>query len=254
MPKPVASSSITIRCPQTLVDSIDRQAEQTRQNKTDVIIEMLLSSLPSLHLTERAKLPAKPGIYFVYMPDHRLLHVGKADNLRKRWGSHHKYQFFVESSMESRIGYFVFDSVSDLKATIEEFSAEPTETATGKALVTADEFRDLKEQVAFLKQQFHQTVSALANLGSDSYLKKLQAYLPPRGQQDWNFGGDDTKQGLTRSDLIQRLNFGTSKALEDAATFLEIDPDEYLEELSGWKRQPVEEGSNRTRFFPAKKS
>ena len=95
-----SSKSITIRCPSQIVDSIDQQVKQTKQNKTDVIVRMLSNSIPSLHITERAKLPPKPGIYFVYTPDHKILYVGKADNLRTRWNSHHRYQYFIESSME----------------------------------------------------------------------------------------------------------------------------------------------------------
>ncbi|MEL4896865.1 GIY-YIG nuclease family protein, partial [Crocosphaera sp. Alani8] len=60
------TAAITIRCPPDLVNSIDDQVKQTRQNKTDVILGMLLSSIPSLYITERVKLPKLPGIYFVY--------------------------------------------------------------------------------------------------------------------------------------------------------------------------------------------
>lgn len=79
-----SSKSITIRCPSQIVDSIDQQVKQTKQNKTDVIVGMLSNSIPSIHIIERAKLPPKPGIYFVYTPDHKILYVGKADNLRTR--------------------------------------------------------------------------------------------------------------------------------------------------------------------------
>ncbi len=252
MSKTTESTSITIRCPSTLMNSIDSQVSQTRQNKTDVIIGMLLSSIPSLHLTERAKLPALPGIYFVYTPDHILLYIGKADNLRTRWNSHHKYQYFIETSMECRIGYFTFDSLESLNKTIEEFKAEPVTTTTGKALVTADQFEKVKQELATLKKQFNDTFSALAHLGTDSLVKKLQDYLPPRGKQKWTTSDEDKREGITRSDLIQRLGFGTTKSLEDAAAFLELDADSYLEELSGWQKRPVEEGSSRTRFYPPK--
>ena len=60
---------ISIRCPLDLVNSIDDQVKQTRQNKTDVILGMLLSSIPSIHITERVKLLKLPGIYFVYTLD-----------------------------------------------------------------------------------------------------------------------------------------------------------------------------------------
>ena len=252
MAKITETTSITIRCPSSLINSIDEQVTQTRQNKTDVIIGMLTSSIPSLHLTERSKLPTQPGIYFVYTPDHKLLYIGKADNLRTRWNSHHKYQYFIESSIECRIGYFTFDGVDNLNETIEEFETEPTETTSSKALVTADQFEEVKQELKTLKKQFNNTFSALAQLGTDSVVKKLKNYLPPRGQKEWNPSWEDKREGITRSDLIQKFGFSTSKDFEDAAALLELDPDEYLEELSSWQKRPVEEGSSRTRFFPLK--
>lgn len=249
MTETTGTTSVTIRMPSSLTKSIDDQAGQTRQSKTDVIVGMLLSSIPSIQLTNRAKLPDQPGIYFVYTPDHKLLYIGKADNLRTRWNSHHKYQYFIESSLECRIGYFTFDSIYSLNQTIEEFESEPTQTTSSKALVTTDEFEKLQQQVEVLKKQFHNTFSALADLGTDSFVQKLKNYLPPRGKQEWIPSSEDKREGITRSDLIQKLGFGTTKALEDAATFLELDPDAYLEELSRWQNRPVEEGSSRTRFF-----
>ena len=252
MTKTTDTASITVRCPKSLINSIESQIIQTNQNKTDVIISMLSSSIPSLHITERAKLPSTPGLYFVYTPDHKLLYLGKADNLRTRWNSHHKYQYFIESSMECRIGYFTFDSVDSFSETIEEFKAEPVETTTTKALVTADQFESLKQEIETLKQRFNDTFSALSSLGVDSVIKKLESYLPPRSLQEWSYSQENVKEGITRSDLISKLGFGTTKALEEAAALLELDPDEYLEELSGWQKRPVEEGSSRTRFFSAK--
>ena len=252
MAKTTDTESITVRCPSSIINSIEQQIIQTKQSKTDVIISMLSSSIPSLHITERAKLPSQPGIYFVYTPDHKLLYLGKADNLRTRWNSHHKYQFFIESSMECRIGYFAFDSVDNFSETIEEFKAEPVETTASKALVTANQFEELKQELETLKQRFNDTFSALTSLGVDSVVKKLESYLPPRGLQQWNHSQENAREGITRSDLISKLGFGTSKALEEAAGLLELDPDEYIEELSGWQKRPVEKGSSRTRFFSPK--
>ena len=249
MAKTTDTASITVRCPSSIVNSIEQQIIQTQQNKTDVIISMLSSSIPSLHITERAKLPSTPGIYFVYTPDHKLLYLGKADNLRNRWNSHHKYQYFIESSMECRIGYFSFDSVDSFSETLEEFKAEPVETTTSKALVTADQFESLKQEIETLKKRFNDTFSALSSLGVDSVIKKLESYLPARSLQEWSYSQENVKEGITRSDLISKLGFGTTKALEEASALLELDPDEYLEELSGWQKRPVESGSSRTRFF-----
>ena len=154
--------------------------------------------------------------------------------------------------MECRIGYFTFDSTNSLSETIKEFETEPTETTTSKTLVTGDEFEQVKQELETLKKQFSDAFSALAQLGTDSVVRKLKNYLPPRSQQEWSPSYEDKRAGITRSDLIQKFGFSTTKEFEDAATLLELDPDEYLEELSGWQKRPVEEGSSRTRFFMPK--
>ena len=245
-----SSESITIRCPSPIVDSIDQQVKQTKQNKTDVIVGMLSNSIPSLHITERAKLPPKPGIYFVYTPDHKILYVGKADNLRTRWNSHHRYQYFIETSMESRIGYFVLDSVDNIDEIVSEFQAEPMATISSKALVTADELEQVKQELAILKQQFKTTFSALAELGLSDIAQRLEASLPPRGRQDWTYNNEDRREGLTRSELIKRVGFGSTKEFENALNVHSVEDIAYLEELSGWSLRLIEEGSSRTRFFP----
>lgn len=250
MTKNKSSESITIRCPSQIVDSIDQQVKQTKQNKTDVVVGMLSNSIPSLHITERAKLPVLPGIYFVYTPDHKILYVGKADNLRTRWNSHHQYQYFIETSMESRIGYFVLDQVDNLNQIIEEFNAEPMATVKSKALVTADELELVKQELAVLKQQFKTTFSALAELGLSDITQRLEASLPPRGKQDWTYDREDMREGLTRSELIKRVGFGSTKEFENALNVHSIEDTAYLEELSEWSLRPIDEGSSRTRFFP----
>lgn len=250
MAKNTSSESITIRCPAQIVDSINQQVKQTQHNKTDVIVGMLSNSIPSIHITERAKLPPLPGIYFVYTPDHKILYVGKADNLRTRWNSHHRYQYFIETSLESRIGYFVLDAVDNLDQIVEEFQAEPMTTVSSKALVTADELEIVKQELYTLKQQFKTTFSALAELGLSDIAKRLEASLPPRGLQEWAADYEDKREGLTRSELIKRVGFGSTKEFENALNVHSVEDTAYLEELSGWSLRPIEEGSSRTRFFP----
>ncbi|NER32447.1 MAG: GIY-YIG nuclease family protein, partial [Symploca sp. SIO1C4] len=228
--------------------------KQTRQNKTDIMLSLLLNSIPSLHITERVKLPAQPGLYFVYTLDHQLLYLGKADNLKTRWNSHHKYQSFIETSMDCRIGYFTFDSIENLTQTIEEFEAEPTQTVQNNALVTASQLEEVKQELATVKQQLNDTLSTLIQLGSDSVIKKLKNYLPPRGLQSWKPSSDEMKNGINRSSLAKQFGFNTVKELEDAASLLKLDPIEYLEELSGWTNQPTGEGRSSSKFFAPKNS
>ena len=242
------TAAITIRCPLDLVNSIDDQVKQTRQNKTDVILGMLLSSIPSLHITERVKLPKLPGVYFVYTLDHKLLHIGKADNLRTRWNSHHKYQYFIETSMECRIGYFTFDSIDNLNTTIEEFESEPIKTTETNVLVTAARLQEVKQELNTLKQQFNDTLFTLVQFGSESIVKKLKNHLPPRGLQEWKSSSEDLRDGITRGNLAKHFGFNTVKDLEDAASLFDIDPIKYLEELSGWQYYPAGENNPSLKF------
>ena len=245
----LSQTTFTIRLPSDIMGAIETQVKQTKQSKTAVTLAMLQNAIPSLHITERAKLPARPGIYFVYTPDYQLLYVGKADNLQKRWNSHHKYQYFIETSMQCRIGYFVFDSAESLNQVIEEFQSEPYKTTT-KALVTSDQLETVTKELESLKQRLNNIYSALSQVGLDSIIKKLEAYQPPRGSQEWEASDEEKIEGITRSTLIRRLGFDSTKAFEDAAGLLELDPNDYLQELSGWSNRPVEPGSTRTRFFP----
>ena len=50
-----------------------------------------LDKLPSINLLNKDKLPQTAGIYFAVDEKKRLLYVGKAQNLYKRWLNHHRY-------------------------------------------------------------------------------------------------------------------------------------------------------------------
>ncbi|MDJ0719320.1 MAG: GIY-YIG nuclease family protein [Prochloraceae cyanobacterium] len=242
-------TTFSLRLPSDVMKAIETQVKQTKQSKTAVTVAMLQNAIPSLHITKRSKLPARPGIYFVYTPDYQLLYIGKADNLQKRWNSHHKYQYFIETSMQCRIGYFVLNSAESLNQVIDEFQAEPIETTT-KALVTSDQLESVNSEVEYLKKRIDNIYSALSQVGLDSIIKKLEAYQPPRGLQQWQPSREDLSSGITRGHLAKKLGFESTKTFEDAAALFGLDPDEYLSELSGWSEKPVEPGSARTRFFP----
>ena len=80
--------------------------------------------------------------------------------------------------------------------------------------------------------------------------QRLEASLPPRGLQDWTYDNEDVRSGITRGELIKRVGFGSTKELENALNVHSLEDTAYLEELSGWSLQPIEQGSTRTRFFP----
>lgn len=102
---------LTIRCPQDLIELIEKQAQLTRANKTTVIIEMLRQSVPSLSIYERTKLPNLPAIYFVITSSNKLLYIGMSQNLNQRWYNHHRYQQFIESDPNCKICWLGFDAM-----------------------------------------------------------------------------------------------------------------------------------------------
>lgn len=244
------SKSLTVRCPLEIVDGIDKQVQQTNQNKTDVVVNMLMSTIPSLKITEREKLPNKPGIYLVYTPEHELLYLGKSDNLKARWNTHNCYQSFIEKSIDCRIGYFIFNNIELIDKVSEEFKEETKEIRNNKELVTIDKFRELESKLNVLENRFNITFKAMAAIGVNNIADRLTEVLPPRGYQEWHVSRAEQKEGLVRSELIKRVGFSSTKEFENALNIYEIDEISYLEELSGWESRPVEEGSSRTRFFP----
>ena len=56
-----------------------------------MIDDFSLDKLPSINLLNRDKLPQRAGIYFAKKKKKRLLYVGKAQNLYKRWLNHHRF-------------------------------------------------------------------------------------------------------------------------------------------------------------------
>ncbi|ACK74163.1 hypothetical protein PCC7424_5604 (plasmid) [Gloeothece citriformis PCC 7424] len=252
MPESSKTTAITFRCPSDVIDSIDGQAKATRQNRTDVLVDLILGSVPNVKVTERQKLPPLPAIYFVFTPDKRLLYIGKADNLQKRWNNHYKYQYFLETSIDSRIGYFTLDNADSLDEVIEEFKEESVATPQENILVTNGQLNELRQELYSLKRQFDITFASLSQFGLDNLLKRFEAVKPPRGKQTWQPTGEDQREGITRGNLMRHFGFNSTPDLESAALFYSLDPDKYLEELSGWQCKPMDKNNSRSRFFPHK--
>lgn len=246
------STAVTFRCPSDVIDSIDTQAKATRQNRTDVLVDLILGSIPNVKVIDRAKLPPSPALYFVFTPDKHLLYVGKADNLQKRWNNHHKYQYFIETSLDCRIGYFTLNSADSLEGVIEEFKQESVATPNENILVTNGQLNELRQELYALKRQFDITFDSLSAIGLENLMKRLEALKPPKGKQKWEATAEDKREGIVRSNLMKHFGFNTTADLESAASFYNLEPDRYLEELSGWQCKPIKQGSSRTRFYPPK--
>ena len=55
MPQTFGTVAITVRYPLDIVNSIDDQVKQTRQNKTDVIFTITLNFILNLYITKLVK-------------------------------------------------------------------------------------------------------------------------------------------------------------------------------------------------------
>jgi hypothetical protein len=82
--------------------------------------------------------------------------------------------------------------------------------------------------------------------------EKLQAKTPPRGKQFWIPTNQEQVKGIELPELMRYLGLYTLKELDEAASLCGLDPNQYLEELSGWKCYSHSQMRIHTRFFPPK--
>lgn len=252
MAKSTEGKSISFRCPPELVKSIETQAKQTGFSQSDIIITMLKGEFATIHITERFKLPTKPGFYFVYTPSHKALHLNASDNLRRSWDNHHGYQYFIEESMECRIGYFACDSLEELQAVIKDFNINLTPAPPAEYLFNIGELyeqvQNLTQEVERLRERDALLINLLAQAGIDTITEKLEAQSdapPPRGLQKWDPGKHS--EAIVPSDLLRKFSFKNTAHLERVAKELDLDPMKYLEELSGWKFEKI---GKKAKFYP----
>lgn len=65
-----------------------------------------LFELPFVYLCDRNKLPAAAGIYFVITATNEIIYIGRSDNIKSRWVTHHKFEEVSETG-GCRIAYLV---------------------------------------------------------------------------------------------------------------------------------------------------
>lgn len=274
-------SLLSVRCPESIMQAIAKQMEQTGLNKTAVVLEMLQNSTHSLPITERSKLPAAPGVYFVYTPSNKLLYIGSSSNLQRRWYSHHRYQQFIETSIETRIGWFVCDSDEEL-AQIEKDLITELDTShdsvdnhpltkhlspevreklatwmsergfnqvipavstildaylqnkdiPSSAVETQDRLQFVEDELTNVWEQIDTIKNVLIDAGAKTIARRTKDI--PRGLQQWTPEQGDVEKGLTKTELCSRLKTSIKTINENAAA-IELSPEDYLLELSGWE-------------------
>lgn len=244
MAKSTEGKSFSFRCPPELVKSIETQAKQTGFSQSEIIVTMLKGQFATIHITERSKLPAKPGFYFVFTPSHKALYVNTSDNLRRSWDNHHGYQYFIEESLECRIGYFAYDSLEEFKPVIRDLATEPATTPPAEYLFNLkdlyEQVQKLTQEVEVLRERDSRLTALLTKIGIDTIVEEIEAQSdtpPPRGPQAWD--SSKHSEGIVASDLMRKFNFKNTARLNRAAELVNLDPMDYLEELSGWKFEKI---------------
>ncbi len=183
-----ANPLLTIRCPQYLLDNINRQMKKTGKSKTNIVLSMLQHSNPqSILVLNKSQLPKIPAIYFVATSSNKLLYIGKTKNLKQCWESHPQFGQFIQADTESRITWFEFDE-SDSMPVIEPelldgYTLSPSEIAIGgeneaktkvseienlRSQITADIRRQLEKQFNIQKREIEKLRSQVNQLKSQS--------------------------------------------------------------------------------------
>lgn len=225
------SVSLTFRCPDDLAALITSQVEATGQDKTSVVVGMLRSSLPSLPLAEKNKLPDIPTIYLVWSSN-RLLYIGKTGGLKTRFSSHHKMVDFLASGDNVWIAWFPIDSQDSplLESNlIELLEPELNSFLPGKKTnVFSFRLPDEAVQALVLLQldgeSLNQTAQRLLLEGLGLSPKPTQSLLPPVDIEE--LVNQKVDQALANSQLLKEFQ-------QEMRSQLEAQLKERLEELRG---------------------
>jgi DNA-binding Xre family transcriptional regulator len=119
------------------------------------------SVLPSLCLTRRSELPEVPAIYFAINSLDQIQYIGRSQNLRQRWLSHHR-QFQLQAIDSVRIAWLRCDDVSllaEIEAALIEWFEPPLNGSIVCAAVTVPGVRRMYCQLAVLMAQKDQRLS-----------------------------------------------------------------------------------------------
>lgn len=75
--------------------------------------EIQIASLPMLPLAERANLPDCHAVYFAIAANGKVLYIGRAFSLLRRWRRHHR-EYQLEQLGNVRIAWLTASDVADL--------------------------------------------------------------------------------------------------------------------------------------------
>ena len=163
----------------------------------------------------------------------------------EKWMKTHKIKkasqaltIILEHYLEGNIPIEVMPE--NLEEEVKRIKVKTTEI-DGIEATLAEQQREFNDEITGLRTEIDGLRQALINAGLSSLREKVEDI--PRGKIKWEHSDFDAKNGLTKTDLCERININGSQ-INQWATMLNLDPDEYLFELTGWKKR------NARRYFP----
>ena len=163
----------------------------------------------------------------------------------EKWMKTHKIKkasqaltIILEHYLEGNIPIEVMPE--NLEQEVKQLKVKATEI-DGLEATVAEQQREFNDEITGLRTEIDGLRQALINAGLSSLREKVEDI--PRGKIKWEHSDFDAKNGLTKTDLCERININGSQ-INQWATMLNLDPDEYLFELTGWKKR------NARRYFP----
>ena len=163
----------------------------------------------------------------------------------EKWMKTHKIKkasqaltIILEHYLEGNIPIEVMPE--NLEEEVKRIKVKTTEI-DGIEATLAEQQREFNDEITGLRTEIDGLRQALINAGLSSLREKVEDI--PRGKIKWEHSDFDAKNGLTKTDLCERININGSQ-INQWATMLNLDPDDYLFELTGWKKR------NARRYFP----
>jgi chromosome segregation ATPase len=129
-----------------------------------------------------------------------------------------------------------------LEQEVKNLKAKTTEIDDLSATV-AEQESEFTDEIESLRTEIDQLRQALINTGLSSLKEKFEDI--PRGNIDFTCSDTEISEGLTKTDLCKKINL-TSSQINQWASRLNLTPDDYLLELTGWHKPP-----SQRRYFPS---
>ncbi len=129
-----------------------------------------------------------------------------------------------------------------LEEEVKNLKAKTTEIDDLSATV-AEQESEFTDEIESLRTEIDQLRQALINTGLSSLKEKFEDI--PRGNIEFTCSDTEISEGLTKTDLCKKINL-TSSQINQWASRLNLNPDDYLLELTGWHKPP-----SQRRYFPS---